>query len=305
LSLVAGCSKAPAKPVLSEPAVDESVDHTMASFTMDGFDTNGSKRWDLRGTGAVAEGDVVTVLHPDGVGYQRAGTADGPSAARSWRDQARTTYLTASLAHVNQVNHRIWLEHDVAVHTSDGLWLFSPSAYWLSDESQLETEAPVRIESDHMLLRGRGAVAHTQLQQAVIRRDVELVLNPTSDERPGEVQHAQITCDGPLTFDYDASIATFEDNVHINDVQGDVYSDKLVAYVNQQTHTINYAEATGHVRIVQGAHTAYSERAVYEPGRHKITLLGSPSLLVLPDGSTTLPKVAASSEPPSVLGSAQ
>ena len=296
----------------------------MAGFTMDGFDGSGAKRWDLRGTGAVAEGDVVTVQHPDGVGYQQAKTP-AHGAAATWRDQASTTYLTASLAHINQVNHRIWLEHDVAAHTSDGLWLFSPSAYWLSDENQLVTDEPVRLESEHMLLRGRGAVAQTQLQQAVIHRDVELILNPTEDEQPGQqVQHVQITCDGPLTFDYETSIATFEDNVHIVDVQGDLYSDKLVAYVDQQTHTIKYAEATGHVRIVQGGRTAQSERAVYEPGRHKITLLGSPSLLVLPDGTTRpgaplmmplglpsmpmasmppvtpkSPRVAASSEPPS------
>lgn len=301
LVTVLGCSKAPTKPAAVEspvPPANESVDHSMAGFTLAGFGADGSKRWDLEGSGAVAEGPVVTVRDPSGIGYSHAEPSGRTAAQPTWREEARTTHLTASLAHINQTNHRIRLEHDVVVHTSDGLWLYSPWAYWLSDESTLETDAPVRIESEHMLLRGRGAVAHSDLEQVVIQRDVELVLNPASDEPPGEVQHVQITCDGPLSFDYDQSIATFEQNVHIKDAQGDLYSDTLVAYIDQRTRTIRYAEATGNVRIVQGTHTAHSERAVYEPARRKITLLGSPSLLVMPDGAMALPTVALSSSSP-------
>jgi hypothetical protein len=45
---------------------------------------------------------------------------------------------------------------------------------------------------------------------------------------------------------------------------------------------MRYAEATGRVRIITGPHTAHSERAVYEPGTHQVTLLGAPSLWLSP-----------------------
>ena len=62
-------------------------------------------------------------------------------------------------------------------------------------------DAPVRIETDHMLVRGRGANGATQMKHLTLLRDIELVLNPTEHEVPGqETGHVRITCDGPLTF---------------------------------------------------------------------------------------------------------
>ena len=135
----------------------------------------------------------------------------------------------------------------------------------------------------------------TQLKQATIFTDIELVLNPSDHDLPGRGgppsqpggdagarKQVTITCDGPLTFDYEHHIATFEQNVHVQDPSGDLYSDKLIAYLEEKTHTIRYAEATGRVRIHQNQNTALSQRAIYEPAAGKITLVGRPSLLVYP-----------------------
>ena len=242
----------------------DDVAQTMDRFTMEGFAPDGSKRWDLVGTEAAIDGDMVTIQRPSGVGH----------------DPERTAYLDASVAQVNQANRRIRLEHDVTLHTTDGVWLLSPSMYWLPDQNQVLTEAPVRIETDHMLIRGRGAVADTQLKRAKVVRDVEVVLIPTDHETVEDIRHVKITCEGPLTFDYEKNIATFEKDVHIEDPQGDLYSDKLVAYLNRETRTISYAEATGAVRIVQGKQTIRGGRAVYEPATGKLTLLDAPSLSI-------------------------
>ncbi|MDP3703919.1 MAG: LptA/OstA family protein, partial [Candidatus Omnitrophota bacterium] len=100
------------------------------------------------------------------------------------------------------------------------------------------------------------------------------------------------TCDGPLSFDYEHHIATFEQNVHVKDPNGDLYSDKLIAYLDQVTRTIRYAEAIGRVRIVQHQNTAHSDRAIYEPNIGKITLVGKPSLLVYPSESGESPTLS-------------
>ena len=271
LSLVAaltGCNhESSSATTTKKSSAEPTQTQQMSSFTLTGYQQNGGKRWQLQGKGANIDGNIVTIHQPDAIGF----------------DVARTAYITASAAQVNQENRHVRLEHDVTIHTTDGLWLTSPVLHWMPDDNRVVTDLPVRIETDHILLRGRGANGLTQLKQAVIERDVELVLNPTDHDLPTD-GHRQvtITCDGPLSFDYEHQIATFEHNVHVQDPHGDLYSDTLVAYLDSATHTIRYAEATGHVRIHQEKNTALSERAIYEPAIGKITLVGKPSLLVYP-----------------------
>lgn len=277
VTAVTGCGKsqppAPgAKPTAGSAADATSsnpdADQEMSGFTLTGYEEDGTKRWELTGSGANMDGQLVTIQHPDGIGY----------------DPQRTAWLTASAAEVDQTTRHVRMEHDVTIHTSDGLWFTSPILHWIPDQDQMATDQPVRIETDHMLLRGRGAHGRTNLKLAIIERDIEMVLNPSDQDlpRPGPKQ-VKITCDGPLSFDYQNHIATFEQNVHVKDPSGDLYSDKLVAYLDETTHTIRYAEATGHVRIHQNQNTANSERAIYEPAIGKITLVGRPSLLVYPN----------------------
>ncbi|MBI3320374.1 MAG: LPS export ABC transporter periplasmic protein LptC, partial [Candidatus Omnitrophica bacterium] len=279
-----------------EVVTQETASQRMDSFSVDGYAPNGTKRWELHGRGANGEGSSVTIFQPNAVSYDVADPSASPKGAkkpeRDLPSTGRTAYLTASLAQVQQASRRVRLEHDVTIHTSDGLWLTSPVLYWLPDQNQMVSDLPVRLETDQGMVRGRGATAHTQLKQAVLLHDIEMVLNPTNRQLPGESpagenggrRHVTITCDGPLTFDYEHRIATFERNVHVTDAQGDLYSETLVAYLDAASRTINYAEALGDVRIVQHGHTATSERAVYEPAKAKVTLLGDPSLLVLPNG---------------------
>src|SRR3989338_2542689 len=285
LSLVAavGCGKpmsqkpsAPAETTAAAPE-DPDADQHLSAFTLTSHGADGAKRWELSGQGASMNANIVTVLKPDGVSF----------------DQARTAYLKASAAQVNQTNRHVRLEHDVTIHTSDGLWLTTPVLHWIPDLDQMATDDPVRIETDHMLIRGRGAKGFAGLKQAVLFEDIELVLNPGDHEPCLTVdKHVTITCDGPLTFDYEHHIATFEQNVHVKDPNGDLYSDKLIAYLDEVTRTIRYAEAIGRVRIIKHANIANSDRAIYEPNIGKITLVGKPSLLVYPSESSESPTMS-------------
>lgn len=300
LALLAGAGwfKRPpsAAPNADDEAAADPVVQQMDGFTMAGYASDGTKKWALEGTGADIEGTVVTINRPDGIGYD-VSELSIPAPATAPSGPPRTAYLTASIAQMEQESRRVRMEHDVTIHTSDGLWLMSPLLYWLPDRDELTTEQPVRLETDHMLLRARGATGHATLKEAVFLRDIELVLNPTSEESfpvsgeeaSGPRRHVMITCDGPLTFDYTRYIATFEQNVHVKDGDSDLYSDTLVAYLDQETRTIRYAEATGRVRITQGPHTALGKKAVYEPRDSRMTLLGSPSLTVYPDEKAPTP----------------
>jgi hypothetical protein len=79
---------------------------------------------------------------------------------------------------------------------------------------------------------------------------------------------------------YVRRIAVFQRRVHVQDAQGDLYSDRLIAYLDEPRKAIRYAEALGRVRILQAGHTARSERAVYDPRSGAVTLVGTPSVRV-------------------------
>lgn len=265
---LSGCGRKAEKSIAATEA--NAPTQAMSGFTLTGYKDDGSKNWTLDGLDANVSENIVTIQQPKAVGF----------------DAERKAYLTASIAQVDQRTRHVRLENEVTIHTSDGLWFASDLLHWIPDKDEVATDHPVRIETDHMLLRGRGFTGYTQLKQAVIADDIEMVLNPTENELSvGEAQQVIITCDGPLSFDYAKGIATFENNVHIKDPNGDLYSDKLVAYLNGESHTIRYAEAFGRVRIHQNQNTALSEKAIYEPDKGKITLVGKPSLLVFPEST--------------------
>ena len=273
-AVLAGCAKSSLSNVdtheMVEAPSDPNAAQRMSEFTLTGYSQDGATRWTMNGQGAVLDGKIMTIRRPDATGYE----------------PGRTAHLTASLAEMHQDTRHVRLEHDVTIHTSDGLWFTSSVLHWMPDQNRVATDQPVRIETDHMLLRGRGADGLTQLKQATILDDIELVLNPTDHAGPQAPAGGQvtITCDGPLVFDYEHHVATFEKHVHIRDPGSELYSDTLIAYLDEATRAIRYADAIGHVRIYENQNTAVSERAVYEPMVGTITLVGKPSLLIYPSG---------------------
>lgn len=96
-----------------------------------------------------------------------------------------------------------------------------------------------------------------------------------------------ITCDGALEVDYDHSKAVFHDNVHVTDERGELFGDVMEVFFTP-AHEIEQVIVTGHVRIVRGEDTAYSERAVYVQKEGKVFLTGQPKLVLFPGTGTAL-----------------
>ncbi len=269
LGFGAGCGHKDKSKDASQAKGADLPDQQLDGFTLTGYGEDGGKRWELEGKEASLEGQIVTIQKPDGVGF------DGP----------RRAYLTAQEAHVNQTNRNVDLRRDVVVHTSDGLWFFTSQLSWIPDIERAHTDQPVRIETEHMLLRGRGFEGMAQLSDAKLLHDVEVLLNPNGAAVAGAPagvsagrKHVTITCDGPLDYEYDKGLVTFHNNVHVIDANGELFSDVLVARMNPDGRTIKIAEATGNVRIAQQGHQAASQKAIYDPSKGKISLVGKPSL---------------------------
>ncbi len=276
LTMSAGCQgsrdKEAAKSNEAAQTQAANPDQQLDTFTLTGYDDDGRRRWDLQGTEASLENNIVTIQKPNGVGY----------------DAERRAYLTAKTAEVDQRTRNILLQEDVTVHTSDGVWFTAPKLEWVPDIERAHTDTAVRIETDHMLLRGVGFDGMAHLKQARVHADVDVVLNPSDDDLPGGgPKQVNITCKGPLDFEYEKGLVTFHEEVHVIDGNGELFSDILVAHLNDDRRTIRFVEATGNVRIEQQGHHANSDRALYEPAKGKITLLGKPSLLLKPESEAS------------------
>lgn len=270
-----------AAPQIESAEMTQPAEQEISGLTMTGYNDDGSKSWELVGEDATVENSIVKVRKPDAIGFGEDG---------------RTAFLTAEYAHINQGNRQVWLENAVTIHTNDGLWLTSPYMHWFPDKEMIATDRSVRLETDHMLLRGRGGKAQTELKHVSMLTDIEMVLNPTENDSDGGPRQVFIVCDGPLEFDYENNIAVFHNNVHVTDINGEIFGDKLVAYMNTTSNTIKYAEITGNVRIVRDFNVAHSQRAVYEPDNGKITLVGRPTLTLNPDNDSS--QLASGGAPP-------
>jgi lipopolysaccharide transport protein LptA len=79
--------------------------------------------------------------------------------------------------------------------------------------------------------------------------------------------------------DYANNTAEFRDNVHVKDVSGDMWADKMVVNFNRNTRQIKEIIATGK-KVITDAHGRRSEsrKAVYTAADGKIVLTGKPSI---------------------------
>lgn len=91
-----------------------------------------------------------------------------------------------------------------------------------------------------------------------------------------------ITCDGALEVDYEHAKATFHENVHVTDERGELFADVMDVFFTP-SHEISQVHASGHVRIVRGDDTAYSDEAVYLQKEGKVFLTGQPKLVLFPE----------------------
>lgn len=93
-----------------------------------------------------------------------------------------------------------------------------------------------------------------------------------------------ITCDGEVQFDYEKNQAYFTKNVKVVSEDGIIDADKITAYLDPETRRLKKIVAEGNVRIVRGDNTTYSQTASYSEADKKVTLTGSPKLVLSPEG---------------------
>ena len=263
---------------LEQPAQDS--DQQIRDFSLSGFGEKGKKTWDLSGKSADIFDEVVKLKDVIGNLY----------------GEKEDIQLTADKGDFNKLDARVHLEDNVVITTSSGTKLTTDSLDWDRKKQLVSTKDQVNIERESMVTEALGAYGQPNLNKVTLEKDVTVNINPATN--PNTASSAKekiiITCDGPLEIDYEKNIATFKNNVKVENKDSSIYSDIMDVYFFTSDKSgpksdsstmlmgskIEKIVSRGNVKIVRGENISYSDEAVYTAADKKIVLSGRPKLII-------------------------
>jgi LPS export ABC transporter protein LptC len=263
---------------LEQPAQDS--DQQIRDFSLSGFGEKGKKTWDLAGKSADIFDEVIKLKDVIGNLY----------------GEKENIQLTADKGDFNKVDAKVHLEDNVIITTSSGTKLTTESLDWDRKKQLVSTKDQVNIERENMITEALGAYGQPNLNKVTLEKDVKVNINPATNPNTasGLKDKIIITCDGPLEINYEKNIATFKNNVKVENKDSSIYSDIMDVYFASSDKSSPKADSNsiimgskiekivsrGNVKIVRGENISYSDEAVYTAADKKIVLSGKPKLII-------------------------
>lgn len=266
-------------------AQEQEAEQQINDFSLAGYGEKGKKTWDIAGKSADIMGDDIQLKN---------------ITSNLYGDK-EDIKMVADKGDFNKAEGKVHVEQNVVITTSTGAKLTTDSLDWDRKNQTISTQEQVNIEKENMVTTGQGAIGKPDLKKVTLQKDVKVVVNPQDAPKdqsaPAVKDKMVITCDGPLQVDYEKNIATFNENVKVDRGDSQIYSDTMDVYFASEKNApaapaqsaaspqlmgskINQIIARGHVRIVRGENTSYSDEAVYTAASKKITLRGQPKLVI-------------------------
>lgn len=270
-------------------------DQQINDFSLTGYGDKGKKAWDLAGRTADIFDQVVKLKDVVGNMYGKE----------------ENVHLLADKGDFNKSDGKIHLQDNVVITTTSGMKLTTDSLDYDRKNASMATKDVVNIERENMTAVGRGASGQTNLGKVSLEKEVRLDILPQADPKdPGAPREKiVITCDGPLEVDYGKNVAYFNNNVKVERTDSVMYADKMDVYFKMagkeekaaqekaapkeaqapkknddssafMGSSIEKMVARGNVKIVRGENTSYSDEAIYSSADKKITLNGSPRIVI-------------------------
>lgn len=245
----------------------------MLDFNIAGYGATGQKTWEVQGASMDMEGKDVNI---------------SDITAHLYGDKENMV-LTADHGRFDKDTGIVYLKDNVRAVTATGTELTTNTLDWSQKDQTITTGDKVNITKGNMTAQGQGIEAKPDLKIAKFEKDVVL----TIDEQKKEQKSAKpmeglgfgkgkmvITCDGPMEMSYEKQYAIFQDNVKVDSQgdQGTMIADKMTITFNSATKQIDKMEAVGHVKIVRGENTSYSDGAIFTASDKRLVLTGRPKL---------------------------
>lgn len=186
--------------------------------------------------------------------------------------------FSANKALFNKSDNTLEMKDNVKIETDKGVSLETNSLKWNQSKDEVSTKDSVKIRKDKDIeVKGKGLDASPSLKKAKINENVEVKI---PQEKSGFIM---VNCKGPLEVDYQEGIATFHNEVKVNQKDSQIFSDKAVVYFDGETKKLTKIIAEGNVRIIRGKDTSFSEKAIYKVKEKKLLLKGDPRLVIFPE----------------------
>ncbi len=254
--------------ILSAGVYAAEIPQHFEGFDLVGYTDGNKKSWDIKGDTAEIQGNDVALTN---------------ITANAYGDE--NMHLTAKDGTLDKATGHMHLEKDVVITTETGAKLVTDSLDWQRNKDLVTTDDKVVLTKEGMKAVGTGMEGHPNLKTATMKDDVTVVMKTEDKDSAGEGPRTiTITCDGPLEVEYEKQIAVFNNNVVAIDADRKLIADKIELFFDSTTKQIKEMICTGHVSIIQGENTTFSDRAVYSAKDQKLTLYGRPKLILFTEG---------------------
>ncbi|MFH1847529.1 MAG: LPS export ABC transporter periplasmic protein LptC [Candidatus Omnitrophota bacterium] len=235
---------------------ENTLEQKLMSFTIEGGSPKGARQWHLEAVSADIVGEQIHLETLKVISYS----------------ENSTSTLTSDKGIYHRDKGEIELIGNVKAVSEDGAILTTDYAKWKHSTKDIDTDSFVQINHRSMTAVGEGARANSEKRTAVLKKDVEVMIEPNT----------KIECDGSLNVNYEENTAVFHENVRIDDNEGELFADKLTAYFDPEKKCLDRAVAEGNVKIQKGESFSISEKAVYTGSTKSAKLLGRPRIILDP-----------------------
>ncbi len=248
----------------SEAVPDQAIEQEASMFSLTGYTTGGTKKWEIGG-------DSVRI-------FAKTNEVELDNmSARIWGENNQFVNLTSDVGSFNRKTEVARFEKNVNVTNQEGMRLKTDYLNCETKTQAVDTDAYVVIERENFRAEGFGLKGRQQLSQVQLNEDVRVEI---TDEKDKGGVPVVITCDGPLEVDYNTNIAHFNENVWVNTEQGDIFADKMDVYIDRDQQKLIKIICMGNVRVNQGGNKTFSHRAVYLAEEGRVILSGEPKLVI-------------------------
>ncbi len=235
-------------------AAGENVAEEVQSFSISGNSPDGKSSWQVEGESADIFSETVNM---------------NAIKAKSRSEKINVT-LNADEGTFYKDTKDVELRKNVVANTDEGTTLTTDTLKWSAESERVSTDDYVQIHRSDVDISGKGAIGSPNLNKVQLNSEVKMTIQPT----------AVITCDGPLEVDYKRYISYFNKNVIIEDKEGKIYADRVIAYIDPKEKKISKAIAKGNVKIEHKQNVSYCKKAIYLADKGKIILIGKPKVVI-------------------------
>jgi LPS export ABC transporter protein LptC len=254
-----------------EGAENASGEQKMMDFSLAGYTQKGKKSWEVKGNSADISSDIIHLR----------------TVSANVYGEEENINLVGDKGAYDKTSGRMHLEDNVVITTQSGGRLTTDSLDWDRNSKKVTTNDIVNIEKQNIKAVARGLEGQSNLKKVYLKDEVKVEVKEQGqmldqpNPKGASKEPTIITCDGPLEIDYEKEIATFNNNVKVDQKeQGEMYADKMVVHFDFKNKKVLYIKSTGNVKIIKGENISYSDEAVYTAAEKKMILTGRPRLVI-------------------------